>query len=88
MITLDLLNETFQDLVDKYELTLDIKSKMRFNIYSIDDLPAEIKVDINTRMKSICEMIGRKRFDIDHPIMIRKGDKDIIKGGIWSIRIY
>ena len=88
MITLDLLNEAFQDLVEKYDIKLDIKSKMRFNIYSIDDLPAEIKVDINTRMKSICEMIGRKRFDIDHPIMIRKGDKDIIKGGIWSIRIY
>lgn len=88
MITLDLLNETFQDLVEKYDIKLDIKSKMRFNIYSIDDLPAEIKVDINMGMKSICEMIGRKRFDIDHPIMIRKGDKDIIKGGIWSIRIY
>lgn len=88
MITPDLLNEIFQDLVDKYELTLDIKSKMRFNIYSIDDLPAEIKVDINTRMNSICERLGRKRFEIDHPLMIRKGEEVIIKGGIWSIRIY
>lgn len=88
MITLDLLNQTFQDLVDKYQLTLDIKSKMRFNIYSIDDLPAEIKVDINTRMNSICEGLSRKRFDIDHPLMIRRGEVDIIKGGIWSIRIY
>lgn len=88
MITLDLLNETFQDLVEKYDIKLDIKSKMRFNIYSIDDLPAEIKLDINIRMKSICEGLGRKRFDIDHPLMIRRGDKYIIKGGIWSIRIY
>lgn len=88
MINEQLLNETLSDLVDKYELTLDIKSKMRFNIYSIDDLPAEIKVDINNRVRSICEGIGRKRFDIEHPLIIRKGDKDIIKGGIWSIRIF
>ena len=88
MITLDLLNEIFQDLVEKYDIKLDIKSKMRFNIYSIDDLPAEIKVDVNMKMKSICERLGRKSFDIDHPLMIRRGDKDIIKGGIWSIRIF
>lgn len=88
MITEQLLNDKFKDLVEKYDIKLDIKSKMRFNIYSIDDLPAEIKVDINTRMNSICERLGRKRFDIDHPLMIRKGEEVIIKGGIWSIRIF
>lgn len=88
MITPELLNENLSDLVDEYELTIDIKSKMRFNIYSLDDLPSEIKVDINMRMKSICEVLGRKRFEIDHPLMIRKGDNVIIKSGIWSIRIF
>ena len=88
MITLELLQDTFKDLIEKYELTIDVKSKMKFNIYSLEDLPSEIKVDINLRMKSICEALGRKRFEIDHPLMIRKGDNVIIKSGIWSIRIF
>ena len=88
MIPQDLVRDTFSDLVTKYDLRLDFKSKMRFNIYSIEDLPFEIKEDIKNRLQNITECIGRKRYDLDHPIIFVLHDKKLIRGGIWSVRIY
>jgi len=88
MIPEQLLKETFSDLVEKYDLRLDIKSKMKFNIYSLDDLPHDVKADISLKVKTITESIGRKRFDIDHPLIENRNDKLTIRSGIWSIRIF
>jgi hypothetical protein len=88
MIPQDLVRDTFSDLITKYDLRLDFKSKMKFNIYSIEDLPLEIKEDIKNRLQTITECIGRTRYDLDHPIIFVLHDKKLIRGGIWSVRIY
>jgi hypothetical protein len=88
MITEELLNDLFRDLASQYNLILDVKSKMRFNIYIIDDVPHELKADIYVRVETLGRILNRKRFDIDHPIIFKQNDKTLIKGGIWSIRIF
>lgn len=89
MIPEELVRQTFVDLADKYGLIIDHTSKMKFNIYSIEDLPFSLKEEINSRVKTITQCIGRKRWEVDNPVVYKNGDNTIcIRGGIWSIRIY
>jgi hypothetical protein len=88
MIPQDLLNDTFSEIVEIYQARLDIKSKMRFNIYILDDVPQELKADIILRIDTLAKCIGRSKYELDHPLMMKKNDQVIIKGGIWSVRIF
>lgn len=83
-----LVKETFQDLVDKYDIKIDMISKMKFNLWTLNDLPHSIKEDIKLRLQTITNCIGRKRFELDHPRIVEKSDGLKIIGGIWYVRIF
>jgi hypothetical protein len=88
MIPQELLEDTFSEIVEIYQAKLDLKSKMRFNIYILDDVPQELKADIKARCQTLANCIGRSRFELDHPVIYKKNDTLKIKSGIWSVRIF
>lgn len=88
MIPEQLVRETFEDLVEKYDFKIDFISKMKFNLWTLDDVPFELKQDIMNRVQVISNCIGRKRFQVDNPRVYKKDDVIKIVGGIWSIRIF
>lgn len=87
MIPEDLLNDIFSEVVNSYGAKLDIKSKRRFNIYILDDVPHDLKQDIKLRIEALVKCIGRSKYELDHPLIFKKGELTLIKSGIWSIRI-
>lgn len=87
MIPEDLLNDIFSEVVELWKAKLDIKSKRRFNIYILDDVPHDLKADIKLRIEALAKCIGRSKYELDHPLIFKKGELTLIKSGIWSIRI-
>lgn len=82
-----LIQETFQDIIERYNLDIRVKSKRTFSIISIDELPFEIKEVIKQKVQTISNSIGRKSFIIDNPRVISQNEVYKITGGIWDIRI-
>lgn len=82
-----LLKESFLKLELEIGIKPVAKSKRVISFFTIDDVSHSVKDEVKIECQKIVESMGRKSFQIDHPLIYSKDDVWFIKGGIWSIRI-
>jgi hypothetical protein len=84
----ELIQDGFKDLVSKYDIKVNIKSKRTFSLFVLEDVPLEVKHEVHSIVQSICDNIGRKVFTVDNPFIITNDKGHFVTSGIWDIRIY
>ena len=82
-----LLGESFLKLELEIGIKPVAKSKRVISFFTIDDVSHSVKDEVTIECQKIAKSMGRKSFQIDHPVIYSKDDVWFIKGGIWSIRI-
>lgn len=83
----NILKESFWELQTTIGIKPVAKSKRIFTFYTPDDVNHRVKDGVKIECQKIVESLGRKSFQIDHPVIYSKDDVWFIKGGIWTIRI-